>query len=155
MSLIRRAMLFFISVLGLYEIIAYMTVDKDWAFLILFGPFKYLYFAGYIFLTLALPFLLVVKPGKPVFTFIASIAVVIGGFAGRYLFVYGGNANPMSNRFGTGYERYDFYDVASTFNYIHPHLGEILIVIGSVGVCIVVYKLFDALFSVSELRDHH
>jgi hypothetical protein len=155
MGLIRRAMLFFISVLGLYEIIGYMTVDKDWAFLILFGPFKYLYFAGYIFLTLALPFLLVVKPGKPVFTFIASIAVVIGGFAGRYLFVYGGNANPMSNRFGTGYERYDFYDVASTFNYIHPHLGEILIVIGSVGVCIVVYKLFDALFSVSELRDHH
>lgn len=155
MSLIRRAMLFFISVLGIYEIFGYITVDKDWSMLILFGPFKYLYFGGYIFLTLALPFLLVVKPGKPIFTVIASVAVIIGGFAGRYLFVYGGNANPMSNRFGTGYERYDFYDVASTFNYVHPHLGEILIVIGSVGVCIVVYKIFDALFSIGELRDHH
>jgi hypothetical protein len=155
MDLIRRGMLFFISVLGLYEIFGYMAVDKDWTFLILFGPFKYLYFAGYIFLTLALPFLLVVKPGKPIWTLISSICVVIGGFAGRFLFVYGGNANPMSNRFGTGYESYDFYDVASTFNYVHPHMGEIFIVAGSVGVCIVVYKLFDGLFSIGDLREHH
>ena len=155
MDLLRRGMLFFISILGLYEIIGYMAVDKDWTFLILFGPFKYLYFGGYIFLTLALPFLLVVKPGKPIWTVIASICVIMGGFAGRYLFVYGGNANPMSNRFGTGYEKYDFYDVASTFNYVHPHLGEIFIVVGSVGVCILVYKLFDSLFSIGDLREHH
>jgi hypothetical protein len=155
MDLIRRGMLFFISVLALYEIIGYMTVDKDWTFLILFGPFKYLYFGGYIFLTLALPFLLVLKPNNPVFTLISSISVVAGGFAGRYLFVYGGNANPMSNRFGTGYEKYDYYDVASTFNYVHPHLGEICIVVGSIGVCILIYKLFDSLFSIGELRKHH
>ena len=155
MDLIRRGMLFFISLLGLYEIFGYLTVDKDWAFLILFGPFKYLYFGGYIFLTLALPFLLVVKPGKPIWTLVSSICVIVGGFAGRYLFVYGGNANPMSNRFGTGYEKYDFYDVASTFNYVHPHLGEICIVVGSVGVCILVYKLFDVLFSIGDLREHH
>ncbi len=154
MDILRRAMLFFISILGLYEIIGYMAVDKDWAFLILFGPFKYLYFAGYIFLTLALPFLLVVKPGKPIWTLIASVCVIIGGYIGRTLFVYGGNANPLSNRFGTGYEQYDFYDVASTFNYVNPHLGEILIVVGSVGVCIVIYKLFDGLFSIGELREH-
>ncbi len=155
MDLIRRGMLFFISILGLYEIFGYMAVDKDWTFLILFGPFKYLYFLGYIFLTLALPFLLVVKPGKPIWTLISALCVVVGGFIGRFLFVYGGNANPMSNRFGTGYEKYDFYDVASTFNYVHPHLGEIFIVIGSVGVCILVYKLFDGLFSIGELREHH
>lgn len=155
MELIRKSMLFFISVLGLYEIAGYMTVDKDWAFLILFGPFRYLYFGGYIFLTLALPFLLVFKPGKSILTLIASISVVIGGFAGRYLFVYGGNSNPMANRFGTGYEKYDMYSAASTFNYVHPHLGEIFIVIGSIGVCIVIYKIFDVLFSLSELRDNH
>ncbi len=155
MDLIRKGMLFFISLLGLYEIFGYLVIDKDWAFLILFGPFKYLYFGGYIFLTLALPFLLVVKPGKPIWTVISSVCVVIGGFAGRYLFVYGGNANPMSNRFGTGYEKYDFYDVASTFNYVHPHLGEICIVVGSVGVCILIYKLFDSLFSIGDLREHH
>jgi hypothetical protein len=58
MDLIRRAMLFFVFILGLYEIVGYMTVDKDWAFLILFGPFRFVYFLAYIFLTLALPFLL-------------------------------------------------------------------------------------------------
>jgi hypothetical protein len=154
MDLIRRAMLFFIFILGLYEIIGYMTVDKDWAFLILFGPFSYLYFVGYIFLTLALPFLLIIKPGKPILTVFASICVLIGGFVGRYLFVYGGNANPMSNRFGTGYERYDYYSVTKAFNYVTPHLGEILVVIGSIGVAIMIYKLFDSLFSVGDLREH-
>ncbi len=154
MDLIRRAMLFFVFVLGLYEIIGYMTVDKDWAFLILFGPFSAVYFLGYILLTLALPFIFIVKPGKPIFTLFASIFVLIGGFVGRYMFVYGGNANPMSNRFGTGYERYELYDVAKSFIYNHPHLGEILIVIGSIGVAIVIYKLFDGLFSVGKLRAH-
>ena len=154
MDLIRRAMLFFVFVLGLYEIAGYMTVDKDWAFLILFGPFRFVYFAGYIFLTLALPFLFIVKPGKPILTVFASIFVLIGCFIGRYLFVYGGNANPMSNRFGTGYERYDYYALAKSFHYVSPHPGEILIVIGSVGVAIIIYKVFDGLFSVGKLREH-
>ncbi len=155
MDLIRRAMLFFVFVLGLYEIIGYMTVDKDWAFLILFGPFSVFYFLGYVLLTLALPFLFIVKPGRPIFTLIASVCVIIGGFVGRYLFVYGGNANPMSNRFGTGYERYEFYGQAKTFIYNAPHLGEILIVVGSIGVAVVIYKLFDVLFSIGRLREHH
>lgn len=154
MDLIRRAMLFFVFVLGLYEIIGYMTVDKDWAFLILFGPFSVVYFLGYILLTLALPFIFIIKPGKPILTVFASIFVLIGGFVGRYLFVYGGNANPMSNRFGTGYERYDLYSVSKSFIYNSPHLGEILIVVGSIGVTIVIYKLFDGLFSVEKLREH-
>ncbi len=154
-DLIRKTMLFFVFVLGLYEIAGYMTVDKDWAFLILFGPFRYVYFLGYILLTLALPFLFIVKPGKPIFTVIASILVIIGGFIGRYLFVYGGNANPMSNRFGTGYEKYDQYSVADSFIYNSPHLGEILIVIGSIGVAMIIYKLFDVFFSVGKLREHY
>lgn len=155
MDLIRRAMLVFVFVLGIYEIIGYMTVDKDWAFLILFGPFRGLYFMGYILLTLALPFFFIVKPGKPIFTLIASVLVLIGGFVGRYLFVYGGNANPMSNRFGTGYEKYDMYGVAKSFIYNYPHLGEVLIVVGSIGVSIIIYKLLDGLFSVGKLREHY
>ena len=155
MNLIRKAMLIFIFLLGLYEIVGYMTVDKDWAYLILFGPFRYLYFLGYILLTLALPFLFIVKPGKPIWTVIASVLGLIGCYIGRYLFVYGGNAKPMSNRFGTGYESYDVYSQAETFIYNSPHLGEILIVIGSVGVAMIIYKLVDALFSVGKLREHH
>jgi len=156
MELLRQAMLFFVSILGVYEIFGYMTVDRDWTFLILFGPFKYVYFVGYIFLTLALPFLLIVRQGKPsLWTLLASISVVIGGFIGRYLFVYGGNANPMSNRFGLGYEKYDFYALSKSFNYITPHLGEICIVIGSIGVVLAIFKLFDVLFSVTLLREHY
>lgn len=155
MNLIRRAMLVFVFALGLYEIIGYMTVDKDWAFLILFGPFRGAYFLGYILLTLALPFFFIVKPGKPIFTVIASVFVVIGGFIGRYLFVYGGNAIPMSNRFGTGYEKNDMYGVTESFIYSSPHLGEIFIVLGSIGVAIIIYKLFDGLFSVGKFREHY
>lgn len=154
MDLIRRTMLFFVFALGLYEILGYMTVDKAWAFIILFGPFSYLYFLGYVLTTLALPLLCTVRQGRPILTVLASISVLIGGFVGRYLFVYGGNANPLSNRFGTGYERYDHYAAAQTFHHAPPHLGEILIVLGSFGVAMVIYKLFDGLFSVGELRKH-
>lgn len=155
MDLIRKAMMFFIFSLGIYEIYGYMTVDKEWAYHILFGPFSVAYFLGYILLTLAVPLLLVLRPGKPLRTVYASIAVILGGFVGRYLFVYGGNANPMSNRFGTGFERYDFYAVSKSFIYNSPHLGEILIVAGSVGIAMITYTIFDSLFSVGKLRNHH
>lgn len=154
MELFRKWILVCVSVLGLYEILAYMSVDKDWAFIILFGEFKYLYFAGYILLTIALPFLLVVIQRKPIFTIIAGVLTIIGGYIGRYIFVYGGNANPMTNRFGIGYEKYDTYEIASTFNYVPPHLGEICIVVGSIGVCIVIYHIFDIFFSLEKVREH-
>ncbi|MDY0238072.1 MAG: NrfD/PsrC family molybdoenzyme membrane anchor subunit [Campylobacterales bacterium] len=156
MSILRKGILFFISVLALYEIIAYMVVDKDWAFLILFGPFKYLYFLGYILLAMVLPFFLVFKPTNSHWKItLASLFTIVGGFAGRYLFVYGGNANPMSDRFGVGYEKYDVYEVASSFNYVHPHVGEILIVIGSIGIVLLIYKIFDSFFGITKLRDNH
>jgi len=155
MTIIRKAMLFFVSVLALYEVFAYMAVDKDWTLIILFGEFKTMYFGGYILLTLALPFLLVFREGKPFLTVLASIFVIIGGYIGRYIFVYGGNANPMSDRFGTGYEKYDFYALASSFNYENPHLGEVLIVVGSIGVVLAIYSIFNSLFSVGDLRENH
>lgn len=156
MDLIRKGILFFISVLALYEVIAYMIVDKDWAFLILFGPFKYLYFLGYILLAMVLPFFLVFRPTKSYWKIVlASVFTIIGGYAGRYLFVYGGNANPMSDRFGVGYEKYDVYELASSFNYMHPHLGEIFIVIGSIGIVLAIYKIFDNLLDVAKLRQNH
>ncbi len=154
MEVIRKAILFFVIVLSAYEIFAYLVVDKTWAFNILFGYFKYAYFGGYILLALVLPFLLTFNKGKPVLTIIASVSTIIGGYIGRYLFVYGGNANPLSNRFGTGYEKYDFYAVANSINYEWPHMAEIFIVIGSFGVALAVYKLVNMLFSVSKIREH-
>jgi len=154
MEHIRKAMLFFVIILAAYEALAYLVVDKSWAFNILFGPFKYAYFGGYIFLAMVLPFLLTFNKGHNWETILASISTIIGGYIGRYLFVYGGNANPLSNRFGTGYEKYDFYGVISNFNYEWPNQAEIFIVIGSFGVVLAVYKLVNLLFSVSKVREH-
>ncbi len=155
MELIRKAILFFISILALYEVFAYMVVDKKWTLIILFGEFKEVYFGGYILLTLAVPFLLVFKSSKPYKTLLASISTIIGGYIGRYIFVYGGNANPMSDRFGTGPEKYDLYAVAKEICYNNPHLAEILIVIGSIGIALAIYKLADSLLSVSSIRENH
>lgn len=152
MVLLRKALLFFIYVLAIYEVVGYLIIDKDWAFIILFGEFKELFFGGYILFALVLPFLLLMRPSK-YYVIPASISVIIGGYIGRYLFVYGGNANPLSNRFGVGYEMYNFYDIPSSFNYVPPHLGEICIVIGSIGVVLFLYKLVDVLFSVNKKRE--
>ncbi len=154
MALIRKAILFFIFLLAIYEVIGYLIIDKDWAFIILFGEFRGLYFGGYILLTLILPFLLLFRILKH-YILPACISVIIGGFIGRYLFVYGGNANPLSNRFGTGYEKYNFYDLSTSFNYVTPHLGEVFIVIGSIGIIIAIYKFVDTLFSVNKERELH
>ncbi|MFK5881411.1 MAG: polysulfide reductase NrfD [Sulfurospirillum sp.] len=154
MEVIRKAILFFVIFLSAYEVFAYLVVDKTWAFNILFGYFKYAYFGGYILLALVLPFLLTFNKGRPILTIIASISTIVGGYVGRYLFVYGGNANPLSDRFATGYEKYDFYAVANSINYEWPHMAEIFIVIGSFGVALAVYKLVNMLFSVSKIREH-
>ncbi|WP_321313839.1 NrfD/PsrC family molybdoenzyme membrane anchor subunit [Halarcobacter sp.] len=152
MALIRKAMLFFIYLLAIYEVIGYLVIDKDWAFIILFGEFRLLYFGGYILFTLVLPFLLLFRIIKH-YILASCISTIIGGFIGRYLFVYGGNANPMSDRFGVGYEKYNFYDMETTFNYVTPHLGEVLITIGSIGIIIAIYKLVDTLFSINEEKE--
>lgn len=154
MEVIRKAILFFVIILSAYEVFAYLVVDKSWAFNILFGYFKYAYFGGYILLALVLPFLLTFNKGKPILTIIASVLTIVGGYIGRYLFVYGGNANPLSDRFGTGYEKYDFYGVANSINYVWPHQAEVFIVIGSIGVALAIYKLVNSLFSVSDIREH-
>lgn len=154
MQLIQKSMLFFITILAAYELMGYLLINKDAAFMILFGPFKIAYFVGYIFLVFIVPFLFIVKSTKPVYTVIASLCVIVGGYVGRFLFVYGGNANPLTNRFGTGFEKYNLYDVAKSYNFVTPHFGEISIVVGSVGVAILVYKIFDILFSVNDIREH-
>ncbi len=154
MSLIRRTMLIAIVLLGVFEVVGYMSVDKVWANMILQGPFSTLYFFGYVLLTFVLSLLLLIKPGNANRTVLASMLVIIGGFVSRLIFVYGGNAVPMSNRFGTGFEKNEVYDVAEPFIYTAPHLGELCIVIGSIGVALITYKVFDGLFSVAKLKQH-
>ena len=87
-------------------------------------------------------------------TISAAIFIIVGTYIGRFIFVYGGNAYPMSDRFGKGFEIYSQYDEIKDFIFFYPHMSEVLIVIGSVGVVFAMYKILDLLFGVSKLSSH-
>ncbi len=153
-SLLRISALYTMAMLAIYEAVAYLFIDKDWGAIILFGEFK-IYFYFYLFLAMGLPFMIEFKtnPRRP-FILLGAVSMLIGTYLGRYIFVYGGNAFPMSNRFGTGFERYDLYAQTKDFIFFNPHINEILVVIGSFGVILAIYKLIDTLFSVSKVEKH-
>ena len=153
-EVLRKMGLITITLLAVYEAVAYLSIDKEWAFLILFGPFKYAFFGGYILLAMTIPYLLMLKESKNILTVIASIFMIIGTYIGRYIFVYAGNAFPMSDRFGTGFEMYDQYAKIKDYYYYPPEMSEVLVVIGSFGVILVVYAIIEKLFSVSKIREH-
>jgi hypothetical protein len=153
-NVLRKTSLYVIAMLAVYEATAFLFIDKKWGGLILFGDFKY-YFYVYLFLAMALPFMLEFKRHESlVWTTLGAVSMIIGTYIGRYIFVYGGNAYPMSDRFGTGFEKYGEYEQVKDFIFYFPHMGEILVVVGSIGVVLAVYKIFDSLFSVSRIRDH-
>jgi len=58
----------------------------------------------------------------------------------------------MSDRFGTGFQKYSEYDTITNFISITPPTSEICIVIGSVGVVIAAYKVFNIFLNVSEIK---
>jgi Ni/Fe-hydrogenase subunit HybB-like protein len=156
---LKKITLVSIIALASYEAIAFLFIDKKWANVILFGDFKYDFYIYTIF-AIALPFgLLSFKLFKKkvpcIITVVASILIIIGTYIGRLIFVYGGNAYPMSDRFGTGFEKYGEYEIIKDFIFFSPTLTEVFIVIGSVGVIILTYTILDKLFSVSKIREHH
>ncbi len=153
-TFLRKSALYVIALLAIYEATAYLFIDKEWGAIILFGQYK-IYFYAYLFLAIALPFALEFNDhSNNLWIIIASLSVIVGTYLGRYIFVYGGNAYPLSNRFGVGFEKYGEYEQAKEFIFFNPHLNEILVVVGSVGVVLAVYKLLDMLFSVSQVREH-
>jgi Ni/Fe-hydrogenase subunit HybB-like protein len=156
---LKKVTLVSIIALASYEATAFLFIDKKWANIVLFGNFKYDFYI-YVIFAIALPFgllslKLIKKEVSNIVTIIASILIIIGTYIGRLIFVYGGNAYPMSDRFGTGFEKYGEYEIIKDFIFFSPTLTEIFIVIGSVGVVILAYTVLDKLFSVSKIRDHH
>jgi hypothetical protein len=150
-NLLRVSALYVIALLGAYEAIAYLFIDKNWGAIILFGEFKY-YFYLYLFLAIGIPFISKFKKyNNPLWIILGAVSAIIGTYLGRYIFVYGGNAYPMSNRFGTGFEKYGEYEQIKEFIFYNPHISEIFIVIGSFGVILALYKILDRLFSISNL----
>ena len=150
-NLLRVSALYVIAMLGSYEAIAYLFIDRNWGAIILFGEFKF-YFYFYLFLAVGFPFVLKFKRHlNSKWIQIGAISTIVGTYLGRYIFVYGGNAYPLSDRFGTGFEKYGEYEQIKEFIFYSPHFSEIVVVIGSFGVILVVYKLFDLLFSISKV----
>jgi len=154
MALIQKITLYSVIALGAYEATAYLFIDKRWAEIILFGDFKF-YFYGYLILAVALPFLLLFRDITNSFTKVfAAVSIIIGTYMGRLIFVYGGNAYPMSDRFGVGFEKYSEYEPVKDVIFFMPPWGEIAISIGSIGFIILIYRVIDRLFHVSIMREH-
>jgi len=154
MHLIQKITLYSVIALGAYEATAYLFIDKKWAEIILFGDFKF-YFYAYLILAVALPFILLFKDYTSNFVkVLAAISIIIGTYLGRMIFVYGGNAYPMSDRFGVGFEKYSEYEPVKDVIFFMPPWGEIAIVIGSFGIIIGIYRIVDAYLSVSQMREH-
>ncbi|SHO81090.1 MOLYBDOPTERIN OXIDOREDUCTASE, MEMBRANE SUBUNIT [hydrothermal vent metagenome] len=154
---LKRVTLLSIIALASYEVVSFLFIDKKWAMTILFGGFDYEFYIYAIF-ALVIPFGLLLyrllsKEVKHSLFILASLSIIIGTFIGRFIFVYGGNAYPMSDRFGTGFEKYAEYSIVQDFIFFMPPISEISIVIGSFGVVFAVYKILDNLFNVSKIRE--
>ena len=154
MHILERGALFLILILGAYEAIAYLFIDKKWAEIILFGDFKF-YFYLYIILAVAIPSALLFKDNlAKYFKIIASVSIIVGTFLGKIIFVYGGNVYPMNDRFGVGFEKYNEYEQAKEMIFFMPPLSEIAIVIGSIGIILFIFRLSDIFLSVSKVSKH-
>jgi hypothetical protein len=154
MSLIQKITLYAVIALGAYEATAYLFIDKKWAEIILFGDFKY-YFYTYLGMAVGIPFVVLFKDFiHNSYKILASVFIIIGTYLGKMIFVYGGNAYPMSDRFGVGFEKYGEYEPLKDVIFFMPSLGEIAIVIGSLGIIILLYKVTDTFLSVSKMREH-
>jgi hypothetical protein len=157
MRTLRRLTLIFIVLVATYEAVAFLFIDKKWASVILFEGFAYQYYL-YALLTIALPFLfitlqLIKREVHSFLMMLTALSVLIGSYLGRFIFVYGGNAYPMSDRFGTGFQKYGEYEVINSFISITPPTSEICIVIGSVGVVLATYKILDLFLDLSKIHE--
>jgi Ni/Fe-hydrogenase subunit HybB-like protein len=139
-TILRKAGIVTIILVALYETISGLAGIHE-------APFSTMFW-GYVVVGLALPLVLFFIKQD----FLAAILMAIGTFIARELFVYAGNAEPMTNRFGMGPEAFSTYNVAELEKVVYeaPHTMEILIIIGCLGLGIAIFKLLDTLLDVSN-----
>jgi hypothetical protein len=138
MDTLRKAGFVVAIIVAIYTMISGMNVGES--------PFSTMYW-GSLIVGAVLPIILFVVKQD----FLAAISIAIGTFGMRELFVYAGNAEPMSNRFGFGIESTSTY-IADLEKVIYdaPHTMEVLVIIGCVGLGIAIFKLLDTLLDVSN-----
>jgi hypothetical protein len=139
-AVLRKAGIVVIILVAAYEAISGLAGLKE-------APFSTMFY-GYVIIGLALPLLLLFAKQD----FLAGLLIAIGTFSARELFVYGGNAEPMTNRFGMGPEAFSTYNVAEIEKVVYesPHTMEVLVIIGCLGLGIAIFKLLDTLLDVSN-----
>ena len=101
------------------------------------GIYPWMFWAGYVVLGSLLPLLLIYHPrlGKPKFVVLASMMVILGGFALLYVFIIGGQAFPL--------EMFPGYQVTSSFwdgqiGQYHPSLYEFLLGFGGLAIAFLI-----------------
>ena len=101
------------------------------------GIYPNLFWWGYILLGNLLPLLLIYVPGlnKAKWVMLASLLVILGGFALLYVFIIGGQAYPLNIFPG--------YQVSSTFadgqiSTYHPSLYEFLLGFGGLAIAFII-----------------
>jgi Ni/Fe-hydrogenase subunit HybB-like protein len=153
MDLVRKGAIIWIIILGLYELYAGTMMPAAYKENIANGLFGNWFMIGYVAIGSVLPLLLLIKKSNTL-TMLASVLLIIGAYINRYIFVYGGNSVPMTDRAGTGFQADRAYESAAQVIYIPPHLAEVAIVFGSFGVALLLYKFADTLLSFSKERAH-
>jgi hypothetical protein len=139
-AILRKAAIVLIILVAAYETISGLGSIGE-------KPFSTMFY-GYMIIGLALPLLLLFAKQD----FLAGLLIAIGTFSARELFVYGGNAEPMTNRFGMGPEAFSTYNVAEIEKVIYeaPHSMEVMVIVACLGLGIAIFKLLDTLLDVSN-----
>jgi Ni/Fe-hydrogenase subunit HybB-like protein len=101
------------------------------------GIYPWMFWAGYVVMGSLLPLLLIFYPGlgKPKFVVLASMLVILGGFALLYVFIIGGQAFPL--------DIFPGYEVMSSFGdgqigLYQPSLPEFMLGCGGLGIAFLI-----------------
>ena len=156
MKLLKKAGIVIIVLVGLYEIVNFMSVDTKWMSLIISNsPVATMYWS-WIILGIVIPLILWISKNNAIAT-IGAISSLVGTFLMRQAFIYGGNVYPMTERVdGLGPQANSLYQLAevTSFAYIPPHTMEVLIIIGCLGIGLFIYSLFDSIFAIRDINDN-
>ena len=155
MDLLAKTGIVLAILAGIYEVINMSSVDPKWMNLIKSGtPVSGMYW-GWIVLGIVVPVVLFAIKNNAL-RVIGAISALLGTFAMREAFIYGGNIVPMKERVdGLGAQANSLYQLAENLNYVYiaPHTMEILIIIACVGLGLAIYSILDTLFDVRSVND--
>lgn len=147
-ALMMAVLLFFAS----WKLIAGVTGNPPGKYAamrtLLDGPFAVNFWAGEVILGMVLPFVLILATRAKNLTalFIASLAAMIGIFFMRYDLVIVGQLVPHYHDLG-------LVDYPELFSYV-PSLHEILVVLGGIGFCGLLFLMGEMMFR-GHLSEEH